>query len=112
MIQSRERWPHWYTVVLLCGAAVFISCIDRTNISVASIAMQEQFSWTETPKGYVLSSFFVGYVRECGWPSPFYIFGSDRVRPSGAAIPERAHTVGSRWSGSGVAYGRCTPPAR
>ena len=62
MNAPRERWPHWYTVVLLCGAAVFISYIDRTNISVAAIAMQEQFSWTETTKGYVLSSFFVGYM--------------------------------------------------
>jgi ACS family sodium-dependent inorganic phosphate cotransporter len=41
---------------------VFISYIDRTNISVASIAMQEQFHWTETIKGRVLSSFFVGYI--------------------------------------------------
>jgi ACS family sodium-dependent inorganic phosphate cotransporter len=49
-------------VVLLCFAAVFISYIDRTNISVASIAMQDQFHWTETVKGRVLSSFFVGYI--------------------------------------------------
>jgi ACS family sodium-dependent inorganic phosphate cotransporter len=48
--------------VLLCFAAVFISYLDRTNISVASIAMQEQFGWTETTKGIVLSSFFAGYI--------------------------------------------------
>ena len=57
-----SRWPAWYTVVLLCFAAVFISYIDRTNISVASIAMQGQFGWNETTKGLVLSSFFVGYI--------------------------------------------------
>lgn len=56
------RWQSWYTVVLLCAAAVFIAYIDRTNISVASIAMKEQFGWTETRKGYVLSSFFIGYL--------------------------------------------------
>lgn len=56
------RWPAYYTVVLLCFAAVFISYIDRTNISVASIAMKEQFGWSETTKGLVLSSFFVGYL--------------------------------------------------
>ena len=56
------RWPAYYTVVALCFAAIFISYLDRTNISVASIAMQEQFRWTETTKGYVLSSFFVGYL--------------------------------------------------
>ena len=55
MMESPRRWPAWYTVVLLCFAAVFISYIDRTNISVAAIPMKEQFGWTETTKGYVLS---------------------------------------------------------
>jgi ACS family sodium-dependent inorganic phosphate cotransporter len=59
---AEPAWPAWYTVVLLCSAAVFIAYIDRTNISVASIAMKEQFHWTETTKGYVLSSFFIGYL--------------------------------------------------
>jgi MFS transporter, ACS family, solute carrier family 17 (sodium-dependent inorganic phosphate cotransporter), other len=62
MPAKSARWPAWYTVVLLCFAAAFISYIDRTNISVASIAMQEQFGWNETTKGLVLSSFFVGYI--------------------------------------------------
>src|SRR6185436_14350367 len=59
---ARSGWQAWHTVALLCCAAVFISYIDRTNISVASIAMKEQFGWTETTKGFVLSSFFVGYL--------------------------------------------------
>lgn len=58
----RSGWQSWHTVVFLCCAAVFISYIDRTNISVASIPMKEQFGWTETTKGFVLSSFFVGYL--------------------------------------------------
>ncbi len=61
-MNSPSRWSHYQTVVLLCFAAVFISYLDRTNISVASIAMQEQFGWTETTKGIVLSSFFAGYL--------------------------------------------------
>jgi ACS family sodium-dependent inorganic phosphate cotransporter len=52
----------WHTVAVLCCAAVFISYIDRTNISVAAIPMKEQFKWSETTKGLVLSSFFVGYI--------------------------------------------------
>jgi MFS transporter, ACS family, solute carrier family 17 (sodium-dependent inorganic phosphate cotransporter), other len=56
------RWPGYYTVVLLLSAAVFISYIDRTNISVSAIAMQAQFGWNETRKGLVLSSFFIGYL--------------------------------------------------
>jgi ACS family sodium-dependent inorganic phosphate cotransporter len=56
------RWPRYYTVLLLLFAAVFISYIDRTNISVAAIAMQDDLGWTETQKGVVLSAFFVGYL--------------------------------------------------
>ncbi len=56
------RWPAYYTVVLLLCGAVFISYIDRTNISVGAIAMQAQFGWNETQKGLVLSAFFVGYI--------------------------------------------------
>lgn len=59
---SRQGWLKYHTVVLLLFAAVFISYIDRTNISVAAIAMQEELGWTETDKGGVLSSFFVGYL--------------------------------------------------
>src|SRR3954464_4509260 len=55
-------WQAWHAVVALCGAAVLISYIDRTNISVAAIPMQAQFGWSETTKGWVLSSFFVGYL--------------------------------------------------
>jgi ACS family sodium-dependent inorganic phosphate cotransporter len=59
---GRTGWPRYYTVVLLLFAAVFISYIDRTNISVAAIAMQDDLGWSETDKGLVLSSFFVGYL--------------------------------------------------
>ena len=60
-VTARTR-PAWHAVVWLCGAAVLISYIDRTNISVAAIPMQAQFGWTETAKGWVLSSFFIGYL--------------------------------------------------
>src|SRR3954471_23832870 len=56
------RAAAWRPIVVLCGLAVLISYVDRTNISVAAIRMQEQFHWTETTKGYVLSSFFIGYL--------------------------------------------------
>jgi MFS transporter, ACS family, solute carrier family 17 (sodium-dependent inorganic phosphate cotransporter), other len=59
---DRRNWPRYYTVVLLLFAAVFISYIDRTNISVAAIAMKDDLGWTETDKGMVLSAFFVGYL--------------------------------------------------
>ena len=55
-------WQRRYTIVSLCVLAVFVCYIDRVNISVAAIAMQEEFGWTETRKGWVLSSFFFGYM--------------------------------------------------
>ena len=57
-------------MVALCFCAVFVCYIDRVNISVAALAMQEEFGWTETTKGFVLSSFFIGYMlfmMPSGW---------------------------------------------
>jgi ACS family sodium-dependent inorganic phosphate cotransporter len=39
-----------------------IAYTDRVNISVAAVAMKEHFGWTQSEKGLVLSSFFVGYM--------------------------------------------------
>jgi MFS transporter, ACS family, solute carrier family 17 (sodium-dependent inorganic phosphate cotransporter), other len=46
-------WGRHGTVDSCCIAAgaVFISYIDRTNISIGAIAMKAQLGWTETPKG-------------------------------------------------------------
>jgi MFS transporter, ACS family, solute carrier family 17 (sodium-dependent inorganic phosphate cotransporter), other len=55
-------WPKRYTLLALCFLAAFVCYIDRVNISVAAIAMQEQLGWSETVKGLVLSSFFIGYM--------------------------------------------------
>ena len=59
-----------HNIVLLCFCAAFICYIDRVNISVAVIPMQEAFGWSDTTKGLVLSSFFIGYMImqvPCGW---------------------------------------------
>ena len=42
--------------------AVFICYIDRVNISVAIIPMQEQFGWSEAQTGIIFSIFYIGYV--------------------------------------------------
>jgi ACS family sodium-dependent inorganic phosphate cotransporter len=62
VIDRPARLPPYYAVVALLCAAVFISYIDRTNISVGAIAMRSQFGWSETEKGVVLSSFYIGYI--------------------------------------------------
>jgi ACS family sodium-dependent inorganic phosphate cotransporter len=54
--------PKRYILVALCFAATFICYIDRVNISVAIIPMAEEFGWSGTTKGLVLSSFFIGYM--------------------------------------------------
>ena len=59
---AARGWPRRYTVIGLCVAASFVCYIDRVNISVAAITMQEQFGWTDKTKGLVLSSFFLGYM--------------------------------------------------
>ncbi|HPU15760.1 MAG TPA: MFS transporter, partial [Polymorphobacter sp.] len=51
-----------HILVTLCFIAAFICYIDRVNISVAIIPMAEQFGWSATTKGLVLSSFFIGYL--------------------------------------------------
>ena len=57
-----NNWQRRHTIVALCFLAVFICYIDRVNISVAVLAMQDEFGWDEKTKGYVLSSFFIGYM--------------------------------------------------
>ncbi|MGQ0700693.1 MAG: ACS family MFS transporter [Panacagrimonas sp.] len=51
-----------HMLVLMCFAAAFVCYIDRVNISIAIIPMAEHFGWSATQKGFVLSSFFIGYM--------------------------------------------------
>src|SRR5690606_14500164 len=55
-------WPKRYSLIALCFCACLICYIDRVAISVAVLAMQETYGWSETIKGMVLSAFFVGYL--------------------------------------------------
>ena len=54
--------PYRFKVVFLSFLAVFICYIDRVNISVAIIPMQEQFGWSESQVGIILGSFYFGYM--------------------------------------------------
>lgn len=57
-----STWPKRYTVVILSFLAVFICYIDRVNISIAIIPMAEDLKWNMETQGFVLSSFFIGYL--------------------------------------------------
>ncbi|MFO1408016.1 MAG: MFS transporter [Steroidobacteraceae bacterium] len=59
---ARGAWPRRLGIVALCFVACFIAYTDRVNISVAAVAMREELGWSQTEKGLVLSSFFVGYM--------------------------------------------------
>ncbi len=55
-------FPYRFKVVFLSFLAVSICYIDRVNISVAIIPMQEQFGWSEFQVGIILGSFYFGYM--------------------------------------------------
>jgi MFS transporter, ACS family, solute carrier family 17 (sodium-dependent inorganic phosphate cotransporter), other len=59
---AQSSLPKRYTLVALSFLAIFICYIDRVNISVAIIPMAEEYGWSGTTKGFVLSSFFIGYL--------------------------------------------------
>ena len=44
-------WQKRHSLVLASFVAMFIAYLDRVNISVAAIAMQESLGWSETEKG-------------------------------------------------------------
>ncbi|WOH38857.1 MFS transporter [Thalassotalea fonticola] len=56
------QWQQRYNITILCTIALFICFIDRVNISVAILPMQTEFGWSDTVKGMVLASFFIGYM--------------------------------------------------
>lgn len=55
-MQQRYVMMTWLLVALL------LCYIDRVLMSLAAIAMQKEFGWSDSDKGLVLSSFFVGYL--------------------------------------------------
>ena len=72
--------PRRHVVVGLAFLAVVVGYTDRVNISVVAVAMKEELGWSQTEKGFVLSSFFVGYLLfmlASGWLATR--FGGKRV---------------------------------
>ena len=53
-----------FKVIALTVAAVFICYIDRVVISLAIIPMSEEAGWSETQKGIILGSFYMGLYHE------------------------------------------------
>jgi ACS family sodium-dependent inorganic phosphate cotransporter len=57
-----EIRPQRTALIALCFAAVFVCYVDRVNISLAIVAMTREFGWSKTTGGFVMSSFFIGYL--------------------------------------------------
>jgi len=57
-----RRWLRRDLLIGLIFLAASLAYTDRVNISVAALAMQQEFGWSQTQKGFVLSSFFIGYM--------------------------------------------------
>ena len=54
--------PKRINLIAYSTLAVIICYIDRVNISVAIIPMQEQFGWSDSQVGFIFSSFYIGYM--------------------------------------------------
>ncbi|KAF0522623.1 MFS general substrate transporter [Gigaspora margarita] len=57
----------WYTpkriiIIILCVFAVVLAYADRLNIAIAIVYMAKEFNWNHITQGYVLSSFYIGYL--------------------------------------------------
>ncbi len=58
----RGYWSRRWLLVGGCFLAIFVLYLDRVNISYAILPMSQQYGWDKATQGWVLSSFFVGYL--------------------------------------------------
>lgn len=49
-------------LVALAFLGSTVAFTDRVNLSVSAVAMKDQFGWSQTEKGLILSAFFAGYL--------------------------------------------------
>lgn len=61
-VPAPNRFPKRFVVLAWALTAIFLCYVDRVIISLAAIDMQAELSWSDTSKGVILSSFFLGYL--------------------------------------------------
>lgn len=59
-VNQQQRY-HWEMIILISSGIVMSYCL-RVHMSVAIIAMQQEYGWSDSEKGVILSSFFWGYT--------------------------------------------------
>jgi len=82
-----ESIPTRYQIIIGMAIAFVICNMDRVNISVAIIPMQQDYGWTPTQAGLIQSAFFYGYLLAQlpgGWLANKY--GGERVLPFGVFL--------------------------
>jgi len=55
-------WPRRWLLVFGCFLSIVVCYIDRVNISFAILPMAKEYGWGTATQGWVLSSFFMGYL--------------------------------------------------
>lgn len=79
--------PERHIMVALCALCCFINYADRVNMSVAIIAMAEQYSYTVQQQGVIMSFFFLGYLpMQIGGAVLCRRFGGKKVLSYGAFL--------------------------
>ena len=55
-------WSRRWILVCGCFLSILVCYIDRVNISYAILPMATEYGWDTATQGWVLSSFFMGYL--------------------------------------------------
>jgi ACS family sodium-dependent inorganic phosphate cotransporter len=59
-LEVQKTRPH--IVIFMCFMVMLVSYLDRVTMSIAVLQMRGVFGWSATAVGWVLSSFFIGYL--------------------------------------------------
>lgn len=94
--------PERYVMVLLCAICCFINYADRVNMSVAIIALGDEYGYNKKERGIIMSSFFLGYLpMQLGAAMFCRRYGGKKVLSRGAFLWSlfTILTPGASWAG-------------